>query len=163
LPLRTSSEPRQGVEVVFAERERLLDAQAAAPEHRDQGAQPVAVAVVAGLAHHGDDLFDGRRVRGIELPLVAGRTSGVVAGHGRGRATPTSGIAHCWDGHGISSQSHSGRSPLLYQRGCVEMPQALRPGDAEAGASPAKCPQLVHCGSRGVNQVSAPGGRWRTP
>jgi hypothetical protein len=40
---------------------------------------------------------DGRRstVGGIELALVAGRTSGVVAGHGRGRATPTRGIEHC--------------------------------------------------------------------
>jgi hypothetical protein len=53
------------------------------------------MAVVAGLAHHGDDLFNGRRVGGIEPPLVAGRTSAVVAGHRRGRATPTGGIEYC--------------------------------------------------------------------
>jgi hypothetical protein len=83
-----------GVEVAFAERQRLLDAQAAAPEDHDNGAEPVAVAIVAGFAHHGDDLFHGRRVGEIEPPLVARRTSGVVAGHGRGRATPTGGIEH---------------------------------------------------------------------
>jgi hypothetical protein len=86
---------RAWAKVGFAERQRLRDAQTAAPEHHNQGAQPVAVAVVAGLAHHGDDLFHRRRVGGIDLPLVAGRTAGVVAGHGRGRATPTGGIEHC--------------------------------------------------------------------
>jgi hypothetical protein len=75
-------------------RQRLRDAQPAPPEHDDERAEPMAVPVVAGLAHHGDDLFHGRRVGGIEPPL-AGRTSGVVAGHGRGRATPTGGIEHC--------------------------------------------------------------------
>ena len=75
------------------------------------------MSVVAGLAHHSDDLFHGRRVGGIEPSLVAGRTSGVVAGHGRGRATPTGGIEHWRDGHGISSQSHSGtQSPPPYRR-----------------------------------------------
>jgi hypothetical protein len=60
------------VEVALAERERLLDAQGAAPEHDDQGAHSPAVAVVAGLAHHGDDLLHGRRVGGIALPLLRG-------------------------------------------------------------------------------------------
>jgi hypothetical protein len=83
------------VEVAFAERERLSDAQAAAPKHDDQGAPPPAMTVVGGLAHHGDDLLDGRRVRGIEPALVARRASGVIAGHGRGRAPPTGGIEHC--------------------------------------------------------------------
>jgi hypothetical protein len=32
-----------------------MDAHAAAPEHDNQGAQPPAIAVVAGFAHHGDD------------------------------------------------------------------------------------------------------------
>jgi hypothetical protein len=88
--------PAPRVEVAFAERQRqrLRDAQAAAPEHDHQSAQAVAVAVVAGLAHHGDDLLHRRRVGGIEPPLVAGWTSGVVAGHRRGRATPTGGIEH---------------------------------------------------------------------
>ena len=40
-----------------------------------------AVAIVARLTHHGDDLLHRRRVRGIQLPLVAGRATGVIAGH----------------------------------------------------------------------------------
>jgi hypothetical protein len=48
---------------------------------------------------HGDDLLHGRRVLGIAQSLVAGRTSGVVAGHGRGRATSTGGVERCRDGH----------------------------------------------------------------
>src|SRR3954452_20917479 len=83
-----------GVEVALAERQRLGDAQAAAPEHDHQSAEPVAVGVVAGLAHHGDDLFHARRVSGVEPPLVAGRASGVVAGQGRRRTPPTGGIEH---------------------------------------------------------------------
>src|SRR4051812_47755057 len=83
------------VAVALAERQRLRDAQPAPPEHDHQRAQPLAVGVVAGLAHHGDDLVHGRRVGGIEPPLVAGRTSGVIPGHRRRRATPTSGIEHC--------------------------------------------------------------------
>jgi hypothetical protein len=115
VPHEQRAAPR--VEVVLAEGQRHCDASAAAPEHHDHGAQPAAVAVVAGLAHHGDDLFHGRRIGGIEPPLVAGRTSGVIAGHGRGRATPTGGIEHWRDGHGISSQSHSGtQSPPPYRR-----------------------------------------------
>src|SRR6187551_2625622 len=48
------SAPR--VEVVLAQRERLLDAQPGAPKHDDHPAQPPPVAVVAGVAHDGDDL-----------------------------------------------------------------------------------------------------------
>jgi hypothetical protein len=44
---------------------------------------------------HGDDFFHGRRVSGIEPPLVAERPSDVISGQGRGRATPTGGIEHC--------------------------------------------------------------------
>jgi hypothetical protein len=73
------------------------------------------VAVIGGRAHHGDDLLDGRRVRGIELALVARRAPGVIVGHGRRRATPTGGIEHCLI-MGSSSQSHSGQMPLTYQR-----------------------------------------------
>ena len=49
------------------------------------------------------------------LPLVAGRATGVVARHGRGRSPPTGGIERGRDGHGISSQSNSGQGPLLYR------------------------------------------------
>jgi hypothetical protein len=86
---------RAWVEVAFAERQRFLDAQPAAPEHDDQCAEPKAVAVVAGLAHDRDDLLHGRRVGGVAQSLVARRASGVVAGHGRGRAPPTGGIENC--------------------------------------------------------------------
>jgi hypothetical protein len=103
--------PAAVVEVVVAERERFLNAQPATPEHNDHGAQSQAVALVAGRAHYGDDLLDGWRVGGIAQSLVAGRTSGVVAGHGRGRAPPTGGIEQCWDGHGISSQSQNKTEP----------------------------------------------------
>jgi hypothetical protein len=80
------------VEVVLAERKRFLNAQPAAPEHDGQRAQPKAMAIVAGLAHDRDDLFHGRRVRGVAQSLVARRAAGVVAGHGRRRAPPAGGI-----------------------------------------------------------------------
>jgi hypothetical protein len=39
----------------------------------------------------------------------------VIARQGRGRAAPAGGIEHYGHGHGISSQSHSGQMPRLYQ------------------------------------------------
>ena len=83
--------PAAGIEVALAERERLLDAQPAAPEHDDQRAQPEAMSVVGGLRM---TAMISSTVGGIKLSLVAGRTSGVVAGHGRRRAPPTGGIEH---------------------------------------------------------------------
>jgi hypothetical protein len=65
------------VEVGLGERERLVDAQAGAPEHDDQAAQPTAVDGVAGTAHDGDDLLDRRRIRGVVDPLVARRPAGM--------------------------------------------------------------------------------------
>src|SRR4051812_42874356 len=59
------------VEVGLGERERLADAQAGAPQHDDQAAQPAAVDTVARVAHHGDDLLDTRWVGGVTHPLVA--------------------------------------------------------------------------------------------
>jgi hypothetical protein len=73
---------------VFGERERLVDAQPGAPEHDDHRAQPEPVAVIAGLAHDGDDLIDRRRVRRVADALVARRPTGVIARHGRRRAAP---------------------------------------------------------------------------
>ena len=64
-------------EPVRGERERLADAQASAPEHDDQPAQPATVDTVAGVTHHGDDLLDRRRVGGVAHPLVARRPPGV--------------------------------------------------------------------------------------
>jgi hypothetical protein len=88
----------------------------AAMERDDQRPQASAVAIVGSSAHHRDDFFDGRRVGGIELPLVAGRATGVVARQGCGRSPPTGGIERSRDGHGISSQSNSGQGLLLYRR-----------------------------------------------
>jgi hypothetical protein len=64
------------------------------PEHDDQGSDPMAVAIMTGLAHDGDDLINGRqegamsvqplRVGGVALALVPWaipvRNPGVVAG-----------------------------------------------------------------------------------
>jgi lactoylglutathione lyase len=71
------------------------------------------------------------------------------------RTTPTGGIEDTTDDHGISSQSHSGRSPLPYQRS-RRIPRAVTFGDrlllsdghAEAGRSSATHPTLVQPGSR---------------
>src|ERR671935_216983 len=62
--------------VGLGERERLADAQASAPEHDDQAAQPAAVDGVAGVAHHGDDLLDRGRVGGVTHPLLVRRAPG---------------------------------------------------------------------------------------
>ena len=110
--------PAPRVEVALAERERLLDAQPAAPEHDDQCAEPgsrggrrrparitaMISSTVGGSA-------------GIAQSLVARRAPGVVAGHGRRRAPPTGGSRALRETvMGSSSQSHSGQSPLPYQR-----------------------------------------------
>src|SRR3982751_434312 len=91
--------PPPRIEVALAQRERLLDTEPGAPEHDDQRPQASAVAIVGSSAHHRDDLLDGRRVGGIELPLVWGRATGVVARHGCGRSPPTGGIERSRDGH----------------------------------------------------------------
>jgi hypothetical protein len=116
LPLRTSSEPRLGSRS-RSPSDSASATQAAAPEHDHESAEPVTVGVVADLAQHGDDLFHGRRVGGIEPPLVAGRTSGVVAGHGRRRATPTgrhrARRARSWDLLPIAQRTEPARLPVL--------------------------------------------------
>ena len=72
LALAHEQRPPPRIEVALAQRERLLDTEPGAPEHDDQRPQASAVAIVGSSAHHRDDLLDGRRVGGIELPLVAG-------------------------------------------------------------------------------------------
>jgi hypothetical protein len=49
----------------------------------------MAVTIVAGLAHHGDDLINGRRVGGIALALFARGYPGAEAWRGRRRAAST--------------------------------------------------------------------------
>jgi hypothetical protein len=110
------------------------------------------MAVVGCLAHHGDDLLDGRRVRGIELALVARRTAGVIAGHGRGRASPAGGIENWQDGHGIllpiaqrtgpaalAALAHRASDVTLADRGrlarAIRKPVAVKP-DAQRSSTP---------------------------
>jgi hypothetical protein len=96
------------IEVAFTQSERLLDAKPATPEDDDQCSQPGAMAVGADLAHHGDDLLDGWWIGRVAHPLVTGRSSGVVAGRGCGRAATPGGIENSEYGHGILLPSHSG-------------------------------------------------------
>jgi hypothetical protein len=65
------------IQVCFGERECLVNPQAGAPEHDDQRAQPAAVDAVAGVAHHGDDLLDRRRIGRVADPVVARRPAGM--------------------------------------------------------------------------------------
>jgi hypothetical protein len=115
-PVAHEQRPAPRIEVALAQRERLLDTEPGAPEHDDQRPQASAVAIAGSSAHHRDDLLDGRRVGGIQLPLVAGRATGVVARHRCGRSPPTGGIQRSRDGHGISSRSNSRQGLLLYRR-----------------------------------------------
>jgi hypothetical protein len=50
------------IEIGLGERQRFLDAQPSSLQDHDQPAQPAAVRVVAGGAHHGDDLLHLRRI-----------------------------------------------------------------------------------------------------
>jgi hypothetical protein len=52
-----------------------VNPQANTPEHDDQRAQPAPVDAVAGVAHHGDDLLDRRRIGRLADPLVARRAT----------------------------------------------------------------------------------------
>src|SRR4051794_21014416 len=69
--------PATPVQVGLGERERLANAQAGAPEHDDQPAQPPTVGSVARAAHDGHDLFCGGRIGRVALALVARRAAGV--------------------------------------------------------------------------------------
>jgi len=91
LPRRMSSERRRRSKSdSFSARGSWVRSPAA--EHDDQGAQPTAVRTVARAAHHGDDLLDGGRVRGVADAFVAGRSTGVESWHRRRRATTSGGV-----------------------------------------------------------------------
>jgi hypothetical protein len=47
------------VKIAFGQRKGLADPQPGSPEHDDQAAQPYAVGVITGGAHHGNDLNGG--------------------------------------------------------------------------------------------------------
>jgi hypothetical protein len=61
------------VQVGLVQREGLADSQPGAPQHHDHASQSQTVRVVAGGAHHGDDLLHGRRVGRIATALVPWR------------------------------------------------------------------------------------------
>jgi hypothetical protein len=71
------------VKIGLGERERFADPQPRAPQHHDHPAQPDSLMVLAGGAHHRDDLLHGRRVRRVASAPVARRTTDVEAGQGR--------------------------------------------------------------------------------
>jgi hypothetical protein len=71
------------IEIGLGKRERLVDAQPCAPQDHDQPAQSTAVRTVTGPAHDGDDLLHFGWIGGVPQTLVAGRTTGMKARHGR--------------------------------------------------------------------------------
>jgi hypothetical protein len=103
------------VEVVLAERERFLDAQAGAPQDDDHRAYAPAVTVVGCVAHDSHDLVDRRRVGRVAHPLVARQPAGVVAGQRRGRATPSCRVEHREVGHEDLLGSDSGYAAALHR------------------------------------------------
>jgi hypothetical protein len=92
LPVANEQRAAALIEVRLRERQRLLDAQPRAPQDDDQGAYPVAVHPVAGLAHDGDDFLHPRRVGRIAPSLVARHAARQISRHRRRRAAPTSSI-----------------------------------------------------------------------
>jgi hypothetical protein len=80
------------IEIGLAQRERFLDAQPGPLEDHDQAAQAASVGVVAGGAHHGDELLDLRRIGRIAKAFVVRRLTGVEAGHGRRGTTSTGAV-----------------------------------------------------------------------
>jgi hypothetical protein len=94
------------IESGFGRRERFLYAQGGAPEDYDQATQASAVRVVAGRAHHGDDLFDFGRIGGIAETLVPRRSTRMEAGHCRRRSASTGAVKQHL-GHRPSSRSEN--------------------------------------------------------
>jgi hypothetical protein len=58
----------------------------------DQATKAPPVRVVAGSAHDGDDLFNLGRIGRIASTLVARRSTGMEAGHGRRRSASTGAV-----------------------------------------------------------------------
>ncbi len=174
------------VHVSLAQRERLRNPQATAPQHRDQGAYPEAVAVVAGPPHDLHDLFRTRRIGRILHSLVARRASGQEPRRRDGRA-PTTGGIHEYQRvrrdqllseplvpsqprHG--NQSSAGTSAAAYPRIDADaMLLLLSPRRAKQQSErwprqPASRPVVLGSGSadcvRGRQAASASGGGCRT-
>jgi hypothetical protein len=108
--LAASHKDRAAPRTDLGQIERLLDPQPGAPQQDNHRSHATAVTVFGGVSHDRHDLLHLRRVGRVPHPLVARRPAGVIAGHGRGRATPPGGIENGRAVMGSSSQSHSGQS-----------------------------------------------------
>jgi hypothetical protein len=113
----------------------LHHAQSAAPQHDDQRAQSSSVSMIAGLAHHWDDLLDGRRVSPIAPALLRGGRPlwypGIVAGERRRPAESRSDKAvmgfssrvrlrirtRCSTNHGVARHIAWGMRKAMLHRG----------------------------------------------
>src|SRR5271156_5292899 len=97
----------------------------------------MAVGAVTNRTHHGHDLLDGRRVSGVLLALVPGRTASVVARHGRRRAAVASNVQQS----GFHESSLQGwlDNPLLLDRRVGHCAEESRP--ANSPPSVTLCPR----------------------
>jgi hypothetical protein len=80
LPVPDQQRPASLVDIGLAGREGFRDPRPAAPQHRDHRPDPQTVPVLAGVAHHSDDLLDPRRISRIPHALVVRRATGQVSG-----------------------------------------------------------------------------------
>src|ERR687896_1400707 len=62
--------PAALLEICLGESERFLDAQPGTPHNHDEPSQAPAVRPLTGGAHHGDDLFDLRRIGRVAQTLA---------------------------------------------------------------------------------------------
>jgi len=82
------------VEIMRAERERLLDAQPSAPQDNDHRPHAPAVTVIGSVTHHRHDLVHRGRVGRVSESLVAWRAAGVIARQRRRRAAASRRVEH---------------------------------------------------------------------
>jgi hypothetical protein len=115
------------IEVALGKVERFGDPKSRAPEHDDQAAQAVAVDARTGVAHHGNDLVDSRRIGWVAQPLVARWTSGVIARKRRRGASPAGDVDQGCGGHGSFRSSVANSLNGLYRARHAQA--ARRPAD----------------------------------
>ena len=112
------------VKVGLGQRQRLVDPSPGAPEYDDQGTQTMAVAIIAGLAHHGDDLIDCRRVGRVALALIAWRDPGAEPRHGRRRPATAGSVKQQLDRQARLPDQLSSPHAVAPQKGSSE-PRAM--------------------------------------
>ena len=86
------------------------------------------------------------------LPLVAGRPTGVVPRHGRGRSPPTGGIERSRDGHGIWAGTSRAAGRLVVEQCATRVGRPVAEGAAAVGP-----PELV----RMLDALAQEAGVWR--